>query len=215
MEKLLCILTCLFVLVGCSGEKDKNPVIEENKQNQTEEKNQKKYDAPSAENKAYDTYSLFSGVKTEDGSWYYDVPYLNEVKLGNAKTFLNGDSWWLAFAKDILTEASSLDDAFDLSIKAYYSGVKNLFVPPEEGFNPTTKELVKVLDFDMYKYEGYIQNINHKEGPSSNCWIYGYSFIIGNTSCAMLGMTFEDDSDQAKKDIIMYVDDMVQSLRVE
>lgn len=31
----------------------------------------------------------------------------------------------------------------------------------------------------------------------------------------MLSMTYEDDGDQAKQDIMMYVDDMVQSLRVE
>ena len=213
MKKLICILLSVFVLIGCSSKVETpNKNNDDKIENQTENREGTTNIDDSPE---YNTYRLYTVIDTDEGSWYYDVPYLNEIKLGKAKTFVNGDKWWLAYAMDSKNETNDLDEAFDISIKAYYSGVKNYFVPPEEGFNPETKELVKVLDFDMYKFEGYIENTNHKEGPSSNCWIYGYSFIIGNTPCAMLGMTFEDDSDQAKKDIVMYVDDMVQSLRVE
>lgn len=213
MKRLICILMCLLTLVGCSN--GKNLAANENTQNQTEEKNQKGDNVPSVENKAYDTYSLFTGIKTEKGSWYYNVPYLNEITRGNATTFVNGDNWWLAFALKVSAETNDLDEGFELALKAYYSGVQNYFVPPEEGFNPEVKELVEVLDFDMYKFEGNIQNTKSSTGASTNCWIYGYSFIIGNTPCAMLGMTYEDNSDQAKQDIMMYVDNMVNSLRVE
>lgn len=213
MRKPICIMLCLMILFGCSTKKGNNPITENNNQPDISNKEQ---ETKNKINKVdYDTYSLYSVVDTDEGSWYYDAPYLNEVKLGKAKTFLNGDKWWLAYAVDTTRETNNLDEAFDISIKAYYSGVSDYFVPSDEGFVPEKKEKVKVLDFDMYKYEGYITNIKNYEGPSTNCWIYGYSFIIGNTPCAMLGMTYEDDSDEVKEQIIMYVDDMVNSLRPE
>lgn len=215
MRKIICILLCMAVLLGCSNKKEESPAVNEKTENQATEKIEEKEENNNTQDKKYDTYSLFTGVKTEEGSWYYDVPNLNEIKLGNAKTFANGDSWWLAFAKDILTEANDLDSAFTLSIEAYYTGVSDYFIPSDEGFVPEKTEKVKVSDFEMYKYEGYVVNAKNSVGPSTNCWIYGYSFIIGNTPCAMLGMTYEDDSDQAKKDIVMYVDDMVKSLRIK
>lgn len=213
MKKLICILLCMFVLLGCSAKEESPNIKNEEK---TEIKNENKENTASeSDNSSYETYTLYSVIDTDEGSWYYDVPYLNEVKLGKAKTFLNGDKWWLAYAADTTKEINNLDEAFDISIKAYYSGVSDYFIPSDEGFVPEKKEKVKILDFDMYKYEGYVANAKNYEGPSTNCWIYGYSFIIGNTPCAMLGMTYEDDSDQAKKDIVMYVDDMVKSLRAE
>lgn len=213
MKKIICILLCMLILLGCSSKKEEEPVNEdnvivENTKEGTEEVND-------SNKKTYDTYSLYSGVKSDGKSWYYDVPNLNEIDLGNAKTFANGDSWWLAFALDILEETNDLDEAYELGLEAYYSGVRDYFRPSENGFAPDKKEKVKILDFDMYKFEGYIDNIKNYEGPSTNCWIYGYSFIIGNTPCAVLGMTYEDNSDQAKKDIVMYVDDMVNSLRAQ
>lgn len=44
MKKLICIMLCLLVLAGCSGEKDKNPVTDKNTQNQAEVNNPKEDD---------------------------------------------------------------------------------------------------------------------------------------------------------------------------
>lgn len=214
MKKIICIMLCLLFVVGCSLKKEENSVNDKGTQTEISEKQEQKENEET--NKTiYDTYSLYSGVKSESGSWYYDAPYLNKIERGKAVIFANGDNWWIGFGMDLSEETSNLDDAYDLGINAFYSGIRAYFEPAEEGLIIDKKEKTTVLDFEMYKLEGDVQNIKHESGTSSNCWVYGYTFIIGNTPCAMLGMTFEDNSDQAKKDIVMYVDDMVKSLRAE
>lgn len=212
MKKLICIFMCMIVLIGCSNKKEDSTITDENNQTEVTEGVQKE----SQDKTDYETYPRFAGIKTDEGSWYYDAPqYFNEVKLKLARSFLNGDRWWFSFAKDIGVKTNDLDEAYEYGLNAFYTGMDDYFWPTEAGFNPDKKELVNISGFDMYKVEGYIDNSKSTKGNSTNCWIYGYTFIIGGIPCSVMGLTYEDNSEEAKQDIMMYVDNMVQSFHIE
>ena len=79
MKKLICVLLSVFVLIGCSSKVETpNKNNDDKIENQTENREDKTNIDDSPE---YNTYRLYTVIDTDEGSWYYDVPYLNEIKF--------------------------------------------------------------------------------------------------------------------------------------
>lgn len=122
----------------------------------------------------------------------------------------NGDNWWLGIVNDFNKTNCSIEEAAKLIFDLYFSGIKGYFYVDDKGFVESNSYKEKHSGIEMLKVEGTATN--GKFESIGECWIYGYVFFLGDTPCGMIGMNNKDKSEEAKAEIKMYIDTMVDTL---
>lgn len=153
-------------------------------------------------------------IRTEDGQkYYYDVPKLNEIAETPIELYVSDDGWLLSFACDYNEKAEDIDTAKDAVFEWFFKGVSSLFTVDDIGFVQISSNQETHSDLEMLKIEGKASDINNAD--QSDCWIYGYIFILEGRACSFVGMNLKNDSEKNKENVVTYIDHMADTLRSE
>lgn len=201
-------MLCLMVLAGCSGEKDKNPVTGENTQSQVEEKNGI---LSNNVNTVFDSYEIYCWTKTNGKRWYLNIPYLNEISLGNVHKLANGEKWWINLVLDLdrTNPDCTLDEAKEIILNNFFDGIKGTFKVDENGFVEKSTSYEEHSGMTTLKIEGFATDEEFEN--IGECWVYGYILLLGDNPFGILGITQTDKSDTAKSEIKFNIDNMVET----
>lgn len=113
----------------------------------------------------------------------------------------------------------TVEDVFDYFNSGDYYLINNIIFKGEASFTSSEKfkiikeqqENVKVNELDMIKFKGKVVDRYKKEFK-----VYGYSFIIDNTPCMLIGFDFSNEAkDELIDDIEKEVDIMIKTVRTK
>lgn len=143
---------------------------------------------------------------------YIDVPNYQEIEQGYTQVYIVHDSRYVTITSDFDSVASDAKDAYLKTFEVFRDNMQNY----EGGlnyFNITTDKMMTINGIDIYYFEG---TINYGEENPYDGYGVGYSFIMNDIPCAIIGSVIDKEQpEELKKEIKEIVDVMMQSVRSE
>lgn len=229
MKKLV-VLLMMIVLTGCfiacgkeeevvtdNGQTDEVVTDNENTEDGSEEDKSSSKDEEKEENVDVDTYY--------NGSVFYDYPITHSIREEGGIAFIVSDEHdiMVGLYRDVIDkkENDSLEnivdfaneDGFMKKVARAGSGGSTFYL--EEDIVVTSSEIVTMAGRDSMKFEGTAPN-KDTDGPTWDCYVYGYTFLFDNISYAVIGVVAPQEQDEEMiEQMKQQVDDMAASLRTE
>lgn len=222
MKKFLLILMCVCMIlsiVGC-GNSDKKVNTPEpqkteqasptNSTSQTTEPTAEPTDEPEYDNVAYvagkKIYVNYKNGRRKDEkhtSLVFHSNYTEMVSLVyNKRDSFNGD---LDDVFDFLNDGLLFGDLAVYSDASFFDSSKSYPIVPK------SQEAVLIGDLNTIRIVGSVEDTYGR-----NCYVYGYTFIIDELPCFLVGFVFSEAQEQALIDSITdEVDQMIKTVRTE
>lgn len=143
---------------------------------------------------------------------YIDVPNYQEIEQGYTQVFIVHDSKYVTITSDFDTQATDAKDAYLKTFEVFRDNMQNYEGGPNS-FNIITDQTMTINGIDVYFFEG---TINYGEENPYDGYGVGYSFIMDDIPCAIIGsVTDKDQPEELKEEIKAVVNAMMLSVRSE
>ncbi len=141
---------------------------------------------------------------------YVDVPQFQEIEEGLTEVFIERGIKYVAITANWKAEASSLEDAHEKCFEKFADNMANY----QGGINSisiTNSQKKTINGVEMIRFEG---KINYGTDTKMDGYAVGYTFIMDNIPCEIIGSVIENDqSSAAINEITSIVDAMSLTVR--
>lgn len=143
---------------------------------------------------------------------YVNIPNYHEMEQAYSELFMVRNSRYIAFTSAISSIAANVKEAHNEAFKEFISNMEN-YEGGVNGINITKEEITTINDLEVYKFEG---TINYGINQIHDGYAIGYSFIMDNIPCEIIGSVCDDSqSEELIKEIRDLVNEMVKTVRSE
>ena len=154
--------------------------------------NEEKNDSDNKE----DISSSFTSFKVPGRNIYIDVPNYQKINRGFTEVFILNGYKYIALTAHVNEQASSIEDAHEKAFEMFKDMIQNDSLV--QSINITKDSIEKINGIEMYKYEGTL-NCYLTDTKSYDAYCIGYSFIMDDTPCTLIGSVI--DREQKQEDI--------------
>lgn len=211
---MVLLVSMLAGMVSCGSTKgtdDKNSSVlgTEQTESMTEQETEKK----KQDTKEQKGTKLLSTYQVPMRDIYIDVPNYQEIMQGFTELFIVAESRYVAITTGEDITALDSKDAHEKIWDSYFVDNMSNY---EGGINSITIEkdgTEKMNDLDVYYFEGTIQ---YGYDHFFDGYAVGYSFIIDDLPCEIIGSVIDESQpEDLKNEIREIVEEMMQSVRSE
>lgn len=143
---------------------------------------------------------------------YVDVPNYQEIEGGYTRIFIVHEKKYATFTSAFNYSATDAKDAYSKAFDAFCISMQNYEGGPNS-FHIKADKMMTINGIDVYYFEG---TINYGEENLYDGYGVGYSFIMDDIPCAIIGsVTDKEQPEELKKEIKEIVAAMMQSVRSE
>ena len=207
----------MVTLISCNTEKTKNNPLTENdiiteRIDEIGDEKNTKSEKYSDDVNSHEINELLShSYQFPRHNIFIDIPDFNDIESGYTRIYKDGDSKYIAFSCFIDNVASGAKEAFDVSYPMFKNNVKSWH--RIKGDPVLTESSVEINGITTHKIVGTVEcGIT----TSTDCYIYGYSFIFEDVPCSIIGVVSDKAQPQEEIDeLTAIVDAMMESVRNE
>lgn len=208
MKRLLgniLIISMILTLSACESTKE---TVKPTNNQEANIQDQKNTDLEEETNQSLLPYTY--RVPLED--IYIDVPNYQEIAQGYTQVYIVHDTKYVTITTAFDSKATNEKDAYFQAFKYFLINMQNYEGGPN-AFNIITDKTMTFNGIDVYYFEG---TISYGEKNPYDGYGVGYSFIMDDIPCAIIGsVTDKEQPEELKKEIKEIVDAMMQSVRSE
>lgn len=160
-----------------------------------------------------DISSSFITYKVAGRNIYIDVPNYQKIERGFTEVFILNGYKYVAVTANKNEKASSLEKAHEIAFEKFKDMIQN--DSRVQSINITKDSTEKINGIEVYKYEG---TLNCELGFTKNYDVYciGYSFIMDDTPCTLIGSVIDEEQKQEDIDEMRkMVEASIKTLRSE
>lgn len=142
---------------------------------------------------------------------YVDTPNFSDIGSGYTELFKDGDTKYVAFTDSRKETMEDAKEVFDNLYPQFKNNVKSWH--RIKGDPVLTESSVEINGITTHKIVGTVEcGIT----TSTDCYIYGYSFIFEDVPCSIIGVVSDKAQPQEEIDeLTAIVDAMMESVRNE
>ena len=141
---------------------------------------------------------------------YVDVPQYQEIEEGLTEVFVEKGIKYVAITANWKAEASSLEDAHEKCFEKFADNMAN-YQGGVNSISITNSQKKTINGIEMIRFEG---KINYGTDTKMDGYAVGYTFIMDNIPCEIIGSVIEkNQSSTAIDDITSIVDAMSLTVR--
>lgn len=143
---------------------------------------------------------------------YVDVPNYQEIEEGYTRVFIVHEKKYVTVTSVLNNTATDAKDAYSKAFDVFCVCMQNYEGGPNF-FHIKADKMMTINGIDVYYFEG---TINYGEENLYDGYGVGYSFIMDDIPCAIIGSVIDKEQpEELKKEIKEIVDAMIQSVRSE
>lgn len=143
---------------------------------------------------------------------YVDVPNYQEIEEGYTRVFIVHEKKYVTVTSVLNNTATDAKDAYSKAFDVFCVCMQNYEGGPNS-FHIKADKMMTINGIDVYYFEG---TINYGEENLYDGYGVGYSFIMDDIPCAIIGSVIDKEQpEELKKEIKEIVDAMIQSVRSE
>lgn len=199
------VLICFSACGGNDPQDDNTGKEPSNTESEQTSSNKETNDSTSPEN-----IQLQGTYKVPMENIYVDVPQFQEIEEGLTEVFIERGIKYVAITANWKAEASSLEDAHEKCFEKFADNMANY----QGGINSisiTNSQKKTINGVEMIRFEG---KINYGTDTKMDGYAVGYTFIMDNIPCEIIGSVIENDqSSAAINEITSIVDAMSLTVR--
>lgn len=146
-----------------------------------------------------------------DSMFYANAPDYQTIELGCVELYKVGDIKYITITTNILETATNAKEAQALAFDLYKTAMDSNLLP--NSMNITSDEELTVNDMEVYRFEG---TLNCGRDTLRDIYAVGYSFVVDEVPCMILGAVGDDAQSQDVIDeVTAIVDAMIYTVRDE
>ena len=142
---------------------------------------------------------------------YVNVPDFQHISLGYTQLYKVGGTKYIAVTTAARSTAVSAKDAQPIAFESYKTAMDSNLLP--NSMNITSDEELTVNDMEVYRFEG---TLNCGRDTLRDIYAVGYSFVVDEVPCMILGAVGDDAQSQDVIDeVTAIMDAMIYTVRDE
>ena len=146
-----------------------------------------------------DISDSFRSYKVAGRNIYINVPNYQKINKGFTNVFILSGYKYVAVTAHCNEQASSLNEAHEVAFELFKDMIQNYSYVNSINITKDTTE--RINGIEVYKYEGTLNcaldYVNREKSYDAYC--IGYSFIMDDTPCTLIGSVI--DREQKQEDI--------------
>lgn len=209
---LLMLIVVTAVFASCTSDETENNVAKDGNPDLAEKVSTENTDNTDMQ-LSFDSKSelLPNTYKVPKQEIYVDVPDFNEMEKGYTELFRDGERKYVAFT-DLREEfVENEKEAFERIFPKFANNMSSLH--KIKGTPVLTESSAEINGIATHKFSGTVEC---GFTISTDCYIYGYSFIFNDVPCLITGVVSDKTQSQKEIDsVTAIVDAMMKSVRNE